>query len=304
MNAITTVKLEKRYGSRFALKAVDLEIPQGSIYGLLGPNGAGKTTALETIAGLRNPTSGEVLVANESGYAAYCPDVAEFEPWLNPVEVLDLSAGLLGHKKSRKEIMDVLTMVGLDGVADRRVRSFSRGMFARLGLGAALVCDPEILLLDEPVAALDPLGQHQIMDLLEGMRGSKTVVISSHDLTEIEQRCDTVGVLNEGELIYQGRISDLLSSHARHIWRMEVHSRSAEIVTMLKAAEWTSTVSELAPGIIEIFYHDSERAETELPRVLANGGARLVSLTQAKPNLEQIFLSLTGGQSANKPRRD
>ncbi len=112
------------------------------------------------------------------------------------------------------------------------------------------------------------------------------------------------GSPRRGQTDLTGALSDLLSSHERHAWLMEVRSQSAEIVTMLKAAEWRSTVSELAPGIMEIFYHDTERADTELPRVLTNGGAHLVSLAQVKPNLEQILLSLTGEQSANEPRRD
>lgn len=293
VNAISTTNLGKRYGSQFALNGINLEIPRGSIYGLLGPNGAGKTTALEIIAGLRHPSFGEVRIQDQSGYTAYCPDVAEFEPWLSPVEVLEVSAGLLGRPKPLKKINDVLARVGLKDAAARRVSGFSRGMLARLGLGAALICDPEILLLDEPVAALDPLGQHEVMDLLANLGSSVTVVISSHDLTEIEQRCDTVGVLNAGELIHQGPLSDLLASHARHIWHLEIRPPVKELVARLMAMPWASGVTEISPGILEIHYLSSEEAERDLPAVLASSGSQLVSLIRVKPTLEEVFLSIT-----------
>ncbi len=293
MNAISTTNLGKRYKSQFALKGIDLEIPRGSIYGLLGPNGAGKTTALEIIAGLRHPSFGEVRIQDQGGYTAYCPDIAEFEPWLSPAEVLEVSAGLLGRPKPVNKINDMLAMIGLKDTGARRVGGFSRGMLARLGLGAALICDPEILLLDEPVAALDPLGQHEIMDLLTNLGSSVTIVISSHDLTEIEQRCDTVGVLNAGELIHQGPLSDLLASHAQHNWHLEVRPPVTELVARLLAVPWASAVSEVSPGVVEINYLDLEKAERELPVVLASSGSRLVSLVQVKPTLEEVFLSIT-----------
>ncbi len=293
MNAISTTNLGKRYRSQYALKGIDLEIPRGSIYGLLGPNGAGKTTALEIIAGLRHPSFGQVQIQGRAGYTAYCPDVAEFEPWLSPAEVLEVSAGLLGRPKPMDKINDMLAMVGLKDTEARHVSGFSRGMLARLGLGAALICDPEILLLDEPVAALDPLGQHEIMDLLTNLRSSVTIVISSHDLTEIEQRCDTVGVLNAGELIHQGPLSQLLKSHAQHIWYLEVRPPATELVARLATVPWASAVSEVSPGVVELHYLNSEEAERKLPVLLANSGSQLISLTQAKPTLEEVFLSIT-----------
>lgn len=293
MNAISTANLGKRYGSQFALRGIDLEIPRGSIYGLLGPNGAGKTTALEIIAGLRHPSFGEVRIQDQAGYTAYCPDVAEFEPWLSPAEVLEVSAGLLGRPKPMNKINDVLAMVGLKDTEARRVSGFSRGMLARLGLAAALICDPEILLLDEPVAALDPLGQREIMNLLTNLGSSVTVVISSHDLAEIEQRCDTVGVLNAGELIHQGPLSELLASHARLIWHLEVRPPAKELIARLMTVPWASAVNELSPGFVEIHYLNSEQAERELPAVLTSSGSQLVSLVQVKPTLEEVFLSIT-----------
>src|SRR5262249_9336882 len=146
----------------------------------------------------RRPTAGTVELGVPLGSVAYCPDAAEFEPWLTAAEVLDLASRLVGKPRPPAAIADVLGNVGLSDVAARRVGGFSRGMRSRLGLAAGLIGEPELLIADEPAAALDPAGRCEIIDLIAKLSGSVTVIVSSHDLADVERICDRIGVLASG----------------------------------------------------------------------------------------------------------
>lgn len=302
MNAIATIGLTKSYGSQVALAGVDLEVAKGCVYGLIGPNGSGKTTLLEILAGLRRPSAGHLRLAAGREALAYCPDVAEFEGWLSATEVLESAAGLLGRPKSSSAIAEVLARVGLTGAAGRRVGGFSRGMTARLNLAAALVDDPEILLLDEPAAALDPAGRVEILELVASLAGEATVVVSSHDLADVERVCDDIGMLAAGRLAYQGPLADLLAAHAGRTWRVVVRTPAATLLAALAGAPWVEAVSEASPGNFEVQVGDPDRAQLELPRALAESGARVVSICPMSPSLEEVFLSLTAAPAGDEAR--
>lgn len=291
--SVVTVGLSKAYGSAQALTRVNLEVPTGALYGLIGPNGAGKTTLLEILAGLRLPTSGEVHLAAQRAAIGYCPDVAEFEPWLTATEVIDLSLSLLGQESTREAVATVLDLVGLGKSAHRRVGGFSRGMTTRLNLGAALVAQPQILLLDEPVASLDPLGRADILDLLASLAGQTTVIVSSHDLSGVEELCTDIGVLVGGRLLFQGRTADLLASVRGDRWLVEVRPPATTVLAILSAAPWVSQVKETAPGRIELHAPAADQVESHLSRLLADAGARVVALSPVRPSLDEAFLALT-----------
>lgn len=275
-----------------ALGGINLEVPSGTVYGLVGPNGSGKTTALELLAGLRRPTAGSIDLGVPIERVAYCPDVAEFEPWLSAHEVLDAAAGLLGRPRSRAELEAMLDRVGLTDAAHRRVGGFSRGMRSRLGLAAGLIGEPELLIADEPAAALDPAGRWEIIDLLADLAGSVTVLVSSHDLAEVERICDRIGVLVEGHLVYQGMVSELLARAAPAL-RVVVRPPADRLVAALTGAPWVRSVSELDPGEVRIDVADPGAAERELPGVLATAGVRLVEVGRAGVSLQDIFFELT-----------
>jgi ABC-2 type transport system ATP-binding protein len=290
---LRTVGLTKSYGSRLALRDVDLEVPDGACYGLVGPNGSGKTSLLEILAGLRRPTGGKLDLAVGREAVAYCPDVAEFEPWLSALEVLEAALGLLGRRRPRPELSAILGRVGLAEVANRRVGGFSRGMTTRLNLAAALAGEPSVLLLDEPAAALDPAGRVEVLRLIAGLAPATTVVLSSHDLTEVETVCDRVGILANGHLCYQGLLADLLTSSAQARWRLAVRPPAEPVIAALRAVAWAGSVVEGAPGQIEFTSPDADRVEIGLPGLLAAAGARLVSTAPLRPSLEEVFLALT-----------
>jgi ABC-2 type transport system ATP-binding protein len=285
------------YGTTEALGGIDLEVPAGAVYGLVGPNGSGKTTALEILAGLCHPSAGrvELGVARES--AAYCPDAAEFEPWLTATEVLDVAAGLVGTRRSRDALGEMLERVGLSDSANRRVGGFSRGMRSRLGLAAGLIGEPKLLIADEPAAALDPAGRWEIVDLLADLAGSVTVIVSSHDLADVERICDRIGVLAKGRLVYQGAVAELLAMAAPAL-RVVVRPPAGRLLAALAAAPWVRSVREGEPGALLIDVGDPNAAEIHLPRVLADCGVRLVEVGRAGVSLQDIFFELTETEPA------
>jgi ABC-2 type transport system ATP-binding protein len=289
---VRTSGLTKTYAATQALAGIDLDIPAGAVYGLIGPNGSGKTTALEILAGLRRSTAGKVQLGVALDAVAYSPDTAEFEPWLTATEVLDVAAGLLGKPQPRAALSDMLGRVGLADVARRRVAGFSRGMISRLSLAAALIGGPELLLADEPAAALDPAGRVEILSLLSDLAGSVTVVISSHDLADVERICDRIGVLAAGRLVYQGGVAELLT-RTSPAWRVVVRPPAGRLLAALAAAPWVRSVREGDPGELTINLGDPGTAETQLPVILANCGARLIEVSHAGVHLQDIFFDLT-----------
>jgi ABC-2 type transport system ATP-binding protein len=206
---LRTTGLVRRYPTGTGVLGVDLVVPRRGIYGLVGPNGSGKTTLLALIAGVRRPDTGRIVRAFPAARLAICPDVPEFEPWLTAREVVDLTRRLTAPDRPVEATTAILAEVGLADAADRRVGGFSRGMTQRLGLAVALVGDPQLIIMDEPTAALDPAGRAQLVALLERLAERTAVLISSHDLTQIQRAASTVGVVHHGRLVYQGPTTGL-----------------------------------------------------------------------------------------------
>src|SRR4051812_49264158 len=193
-----------------------MTVPRGEAFGFLGPNGAGKTTAVKLLLGLTRPTSGEAwLLGRPLGdraarrHVGYLPELFRFQPWLSAREVLGLHCELLGLPRSTwKEQIDVaLRTVGLAERDRDRVRSFSKGMQQRLGIGTALLGSPQLVLLDEPTSALDPVGRHDVREIIRGLRERGTAVfLNSHLLTEVEMVCDRVAMVEHGRVIATGTL--------------------------------------------------------------------------------------------------
>ena len=313
MSAVRTSGLAKAYGKTEALAGIDLDIPAGAVYGLIGPNGSGKTTAMEILAGLRRPSAGQVRLAMPVERVAYAPDAPEFEPWLTAAEVVGVAAGLLGRPRDPAAVANMLRRVGLGDEARRRVGGFSRGMCSRLGLAAALIGGPELLLADEPAAALDPGGRLEILELLAGLAGPAapadaadpadpvTVVVSSHDLGDVERICDRIGVMARGRLVYQGGVADLLAQ-ASPALRVVVRPPAGPLLAALTAAPWVRSTTQVSPGELRIDVADQDEAERCLPAVLAGCGARLIEVGRAGPSLQDIFFDLTDTGPAGASR--
>jgi ABC-2 type transport system ATP-binding protein len=287
---IRTRGLVKRYGPIAALDGVDLEVPPGIVYGLIGPNGAGKTTLLSLLAGLRRPTAGDIAI--DRGALAVLPDTPRFDPWLTAAEVVSLAARLAGPG-ARDDLDAVLAEAGLAEAAGRRVGGFSRGMLQRLGLAATVVGHPEILLLDEPAAALDPGGRREVLDLIRRLRGRATVIFSSHILADVQEVSDWVGILDQGRLRFQGPVDELLVARSRATYRVRVRSGRDDVAAGLRQASWVDNVEVLDDRTLRVQVNSSEDAERGLLGVLDRSGARVAAVESEALDLEDIFLETT-----------
>ena len=204
--------LTKRYGKLTALAGLNLTLHDGTIHGLVGPNGAGKTTMLLIISGLRRKTSGEITFGVPTNKVMLMPDTPDFFPLLTAREIVDLARYPFRKEVSEESVTEVIELVGLGDSIDRRVGGFSRGMKQRLGLAATLIGEPQLLLLDEPCSALDPIGRREILDVIFRLRSKSTVLFSTHLLSDVEAVCDSVTVVDHGKALYEGTVSGIRKS--------------------------------------------------------------------------------------------
>ncbi len=249
--AVEARSLTKRYRGRggsgpvTALDGLDLSVPRGCTAGLLGPNGSGKSTTLQLLLGLHGATSGEARVLGlPAGHmearrrTGYLPEDSDLHPFLTARETVDFAGALHGMGKAdrRRAAGELLERVGLAAEADRRVEGFSRGMKRRVGLAAALVHSPELLVLDEPTAGLDPLGREGLLALLAEVRGrGATVLLSSHVLSDVERLCDRVAILGGGRLAASGTLAEVLEKPGSAT--LEIEGPAAAVEAARAAAE-------------------------------------------------------------------
>jgi ABC-2 type transport system ATP-binding protein len=301
---ILVENLHKHYGTVNALDGLDMTVEAGTIYGFLGPNGAGKTTALRILTGLARPTSGKAAVAGIdldrdgrilSSRIGYLPEESAFYPWMTPTEFLDYLGKLhglpLGERVTRTK--ELLELVNLAEAGKRRMGGFSRGMRQRMGLAAALIHRPEVLLLDEPVSALDPSGRKEVLDLIWKLNGQCTVLMSSHILADVERVCNVVGIIARGRMVVQSPREALMQQYAQPVFEMEGEEPASmkRWADLLKDHRWVSGLS-LDNHILRVTVSDVERARREL---LASAVAQSVILNryqEMRPSLEDIFLQL------------
>lgn len=218
--AIHTIDLRKEYRRTVALQALSMTVRRGEIFGFLGPNGAGKTTAVKLLLGLVHPSGGEAMVLGAPAgdvetrrRIGYLPELFRFQAWLTAREVLLLHCRLLKLPSARWHVIvtEALSTVGLAGRGDDKVGGFSKGMQQRLGLGVALLGEPELVVLDEPTSALDPVGRHDVREIICALRArGTTVFLNTHLLDEVEHICDRAAVIDKGETIATGTLAELV----------------------------------------------------------------------------------------------
>ncbi len=245
--SIAASNLSKSFGSQQALKDLAFRVIRGSVHGFLGPNGAGKTTAIKIILGLTAADSGQVRVLGEPlafgrrlrylQHVNYLPQDPVFPEGLTGREALVLVAGIYGvdRHKSRIRIEKLLDYFNLQQDANRRVGVYSRGMQQRLGLAAVLLTEPELLILDEPVSALDPDGRRRVLNIINKLKGRATVFFSSHILADVERICDYITIIDRGRKLLDAKTSDLLTRYAIEQYvitvRPEDHPRAASLIS-------------------------------------------------------------------------
>jgi ABC-2 type transport system ATP-binding protein len=291
-------------GRQVAVDDLSLAVRPGEIFGLLGPNGAGKTTTLKMMLGLLKPDRGTVrLLGRPPGDAdarariGFLPENPYFYDYLTGREFLDFYGrlqGIPGSERARR-VEATLDRVGLDGRADRPLRKFSKGMVQRLGLGQAILHDPDLVILDEPMSGLDPIGRREVRDLIAGLRAAgKTVFFSSHILQDAEMICDRVAILVAGRLRHEGPVDDLVSSRPRW-FEVAIDGEVPEA--------WRDAIDSTRGAQALVRVPDVD-ALTRLVADVAAGGARIVSVWPRRDSLEDRFLREVRGRGgdAAEPR--
>jgi len=298
--AIRTIALSKSYGKRLAVDHLDLEVERAELFGFLGPNGAGKTTTIRMALGLIAPTGGSVEILGQevrSHRAQVLPRVGALVEspalygYLSGRDNLRAVGNLLGGA-SEKRIDEVLEIVSLKGRDRDRVRTYSMGMKQRLGLAMALLNDPDLLILDEPANGLDPAGIVEMRDLLRDLAAQgKTVFISSHVLTEVQQICTRVAIINHGKLIRVAQVHDLLQSSGEFEVKVDV---PADLMATLRLQPWAQQ-ARVEDGLV--ITPAPEGRGRNLVTFLVESGHVPDSVSVRQKDLEDIFLSLTEGDS-------
>ena len=306
MNAIQLTGLRKQYGPVKALDSLDLEVPAGSVFGFLGPNGAGKTTTLRILAGLAAADSGRVEINGKTIKAftanrelGYLPEEPAFYPWMTPQETLNYMGSIFGlsAKESRARTTQLLEQVGLSEVAKRRVGGFSRGMRQRLGLAQALVNRPALLLLDEPVSALDPMGRKEVLELIEVLRSECTILMSTHILADAERVCDRLAILDRGRRLLQSDRESLLAHYAAPLLDIEFgNGLSGDLEKIAAHIRHIASVSavRVEGHVLRLSVTNISMAQKDVMNELLTQGWRFERLDVVKPSLEEIFVGLVG----------
>ncbi len=331
---VSTRRLTKRYEERVAVDRLDLEVRTGEIFGLLGQNGAGKTTTILMLLGLTEPTSGEARVVGLDPQhsplevkrrVGYLPDSVGFYGDLTGRQNLRYTARLNGIPAAEAEarIDGVLEQVGLTDRADTRVDTYSRGMLQRLGIADALVKDPDLLILDEPTTAIDPIGVVEILELLRRLVRERglAILLSSHLLTQVQSVCDRIGIFHSGRLIAQGTLDDLARRYGSEAGELLVgvepaagHTRD-EVARALRAVDGAAGVDPIEDGEDGSWRWRVEvAAGRDLPDVRAaalaavtGAGFRLADLGRRPPSLEEIYrraverAAATAGANPRRP---
>ena len=310
---IETRGLRKRYRSVEALRGLNLEVPEGSICGFLGPNGAGKTTTMKILMGLIRPSEGWASVfgddigGNSLGRRSrigYLPQDPAFFPKATVRSTLRFVARsyLTGSRAAiNARVDDTLDLVGLTERAGRKVNALSGGERRRLGIGQAVIGDPDLLILDEPSVGLDPEGRHDVLTLLDGLKDRMTIFYSSHILDDVERIADHVVIVNDGTVVEQGPMEDYLSGGAG-IFRLGLAHNGEVAVDRLSHQPWVSSTRSLGDGYWEVEASDRQIAEHELLRLVHSvDGTQITELRPARVDLESIYLDLVGATSATGP---
>jgi ABC-2 type transport system ATP-binding protein len=298
MAVIETRGLTKEYGDVTAVTDVDLTVEDGEIHGFVGHNGAGKTTTMQMLTGLVTPTRGEAYIGGDpAGTQAatkrigYAPQDPAFYESMTGRDYLTYMAKLSAVDGSARERADeLLARLDLTGAADQAVGGYSGGMLRRLAVGQAMLGDPELLILDEPTAALDPEGRAMIIDALETLTDEGTTIfVSSHVLTELEQFIDTVTFLKEGQVVTSGPLTEVLSSTATDRYIVDA-SDNDRLADLLVDHDSVSGVDRSDEGLV-VTTDDPEAFALALPRVLSDANLGLYSVDR-EDGLEERFLDI------------
>lgn len=312
-SVIQTQGLSRSFNEVEALKPLDLSVPKNSIFGFLGPNGAGKTTAMKLLLGLIRPTAGSGTIFGRDivrdsveirTRVGYLPQDPRFYEHMTARQILDFTARFFfkgPNREIEKRVDEVLELVGLSGKADRPIKGYSGGERQRLGIAQAQVNYPDLLILDEPAASLDPLGRRDVLTVMERLQKHTTIFYSTHILDDVQQVSDTVAILNHGELVAYGLIEELLSGGNGVVFAATIEGDAEKARNRLSDQNWVTEVTLVPEGEqsrLLVNVTDESEANRQLLRLLLTDESLIVRKFGRKEfELEEIFLNIIEGGS-------
>ena len=304
---ISTQGLSKAFGEVHALKSLDLRVPQKSIFAFLGPNGAGKTTTIKLLLGLLKPTSGsgQILgmdIVRDSvdirANIGYLPQDARFYEHMTARQTLEYTARFFyagPQSEIDKRVNDMIELVGLEGKADRPIKGFSGGERQRLGIAQAEINYPDLLILDEPAASLDPQGRRDVLEVMSRIRKYATIFYCTHILDDVQKVSDQVAIVNQGELVTQAPIQELLAGTGDAIYSVTLKGDIQSAYTQITQQPWVSGIesSQNGGGITwQVSVTDEAAAEDQLMTLLVSNGLKVSNFSRKEQNLEDVFINI------------
>jgi len=304
---INTEGLSKSFGEVHALKSLDLRVPQKSIFAFLGPNGAGKTTTIKLLLGLLKPTSGggKILgmdILRDSvdirAKIGYLPQDARFYEHMTARQMLEYTARFFyagPQSEIDKRVNEMIELVGLEGKADRPIKGFSGGERQRLGIAQAEINYPDLLILDEPAASLDPQGRRDVLNVMSRIRKYATIFYCTHILDDVQRVSDLVAIVNQGELVTQAPIEELLAGTGELTYSVTLKGDTREAYTLVTQQPWVSGVEtgqENGHATWQVSVTDEAAAEDQLMSLLVSNGLKVSNFSRKAQNLEDVFLNI------------
>ncbi|AQY52425.1 hypothetical protein UE46_02315 [Listeria weihenstephanensis] len=298
-NILEIKGLSKRFDAYQAVQDVGFQLKAGECVALLGPNGAGKTTILKMIVDMINPDGGSIQICGGKNTdmkqkIGYLPQYPNFYGWMGATEALHFMGKLSGMDKASlaTRIPEVLAQVGLDPTVKQKIATFSGGMRQRLGIAQAILHRPALLIMDEPVSALDPIGRREIIQLIDSLKGETTLLFSTHILADVEEICERVCIIREGEIVADDKIVNLVQANAAPVFVLRGEVGVSGFEALIGQEQAISKV-ERKNGALYLYYQGNVDAAREaILRVLAASGMVWTGISQAEETLEDVFLRM------------
>lgn len=301
MAGIVVEKLSKSFKNIKAVNNISFKVEEGRVLGFLGPNGAGKTTTLRMLVGLSKPDQGKINIAGNpilfgssqnNALFGYLPEQPSFYGWMTGTEYLRFIAEIFHLEKIETKVKEVLKTVDLTDAGNRRIAGYSNGMKQRLGIAQALINDPSVLIMDEPVSALDPIGRREVLHVISRLRNNKTVLFSTHILSDVDRICDDIIIINRGKIVAAAPLTELKEKYARPILEVEFAGDAEYLIGDLKKESWVENI-EARGNALKIWLTGDSIIEQNIPlKYFVDKGLSILKYGLILPEVEDLFLNL------------
>lgn len=305
MSAISVKGLTKNFKTFTAVDDLNFDIPKNHVVGFLGPNGAGKTTTLRMLVGLSKPTKGNITICDKqvifgksdtNHHIGYLPELPSMYGWMTGYEYLYLISDIskLTNQTKISRIKKLLELVNLTAAKDKKISTYSGGMKQRLGIAQALINNPEVVILDEPVSALDPIGRKEVLEIIEKLKQNHTILLSTHILSDVDKICDDVIIIKEGKLIVASPLTKLKEKYASPILEIEFSTDPTKALEKIKGQKWVKH-TEQSGKAIKIWLSDETVIDKNIPLdFLLSQKIGILRYGLTLPETEDLFIELLG----------